>query len=153
MKIINCSILVLLFFGYSAEKKVSQNNPLFNGRTVITRNNVSDLSPKIEHKFLRKPHNLLIGRCFPHYEVLHQEHIVVKNDGRSHVDANIRINVDGPVNITCVSVFDEMDEENAYPIYSGGGVGYNYVSFNVKTSYGMGFHFFIKIFGVNTMNN
>ncbi|XP_044765276.1 uncharacterized protein LOC123321628 [Coccinella septempunctata] len=106
---------------------------------------------EVDYKILKKPHNLLIGRCYPHYEVLHQEHIVVKNDGRSHVDANIRINVDGPVNITCVSVLDEMEEENAYPIYSGGGVGQNYVAFNVKTRYGQGFHFFVQIFGIKSI--
>lgn len=44
-----------------------------------------------------------------------------------------------------------MEEENAYPIYSGGGVGQNYVAFNVKTRYGQGFHFFVQIFGMKTI--
>ncbi|KAL3290188.1 hypothetical protein HHI36_023548 [Cryptolaemus montrouzieri] len=144
MKNILSVLLWLLVFVFCEQ----QNDLISNGKTVITTKNITALSPKIDLKVLKKPHHLIIGRCYPHYQIIHQEHIIVKNDGKSHVDANIRINVDGPVNITCVLVYDEMDQDSAYPLYSGGGVGQNFVGFNVKTTYGKGFHFFVQIFGI-----
>lgn len=57
--------------------------------------------------------------------------------------------IEGPVNITCVKVFDEIPEgQGGYPSYQEGGVGFNYVIIGVATNYGKGFHFFIQIFGV-----
>lgn len=58
--------------------------------------------------------------------------------------------MEGPVNITCVKIYDEIPNgEGGYPSFQGGGVGYNYIEFNVMTEYGKGFHFFVQIYGVD----
>ncbi|XP_044257099.1 uncharacterized protein LOC123006579 [Tribolium madens] len=107
----------------------------------------------IVHQVLKKPHNLLIGRCKPTDNVLHQENIILYNDGKSHVGARIRINVEGDVYITCANIYDEVPNgEGGYPSYAGGGVGHNYIEFNVETEYGKGFHFFVQIFGYELKN-
>ncbi|ENN74278.1 hypothetical protein YQE_09250, partial [Dendroctonus ponderosae] len=49
------------------------------------------------------------------------------------------INVDGPVSIACVNISDEDPEVSAYPSYVSGGIGHNYVEFNVQTTYGKGY--------------
>lgn len=63
------------------------------------------------------------------------------------------MNVDGPVRIACVKIFDEVPNgEGAYPGYVSGGLNYNYVEFNVITPYGKGFHFFVQIFAFKNSN-
>ncbi|KAJ8943958.1 hypothetical protein NQ318_013539 [Aromia moschata] len=105
-------------------------------------------NPRVNFKPNNKPHHLFIGRCNPKYKVLHQEHIILTNDGKSHVSANIRMNVEGPVYITCVNIYDEVPNgEGGYPSFAAGGVGQNFVEFNVLTNYGKGFHFFVQIHG------
>ncbi|RZC39456.1 uncharacterized protein BDFB_009617, partial [Asbolus verrucosus] len=102
----------------------------------------------IEYKILKKPHHLFIGRCKPEDNILHQENIILYNDGKSHVAAGIRVNVEAQVYITCVKIYDEVpDGAGGYPSFVAGGVGHNYVEFNVMTEYGKGFHFFVQIFG------
>ncbi|KAJ8974940.1 hypothetical protein NQ317_012920 [Molorchus minor] len=77
-----------------------------------------------------------------------RENIILTNDGKSHVSANIRVNVDGDVYINCVNIYDQVsDGKGGYPSFSAGGVGRNFVEFNVMTDYGKGFHFFIQIYG------
>ncbi|CAG9855299.1 unnamed protein product [Phyllotreta striolata] len=123
---------------------VSIDNP--NSLTKVTTKNVT--RPKIDVKILGKPHHLFIGRCSPKDEILHEEHIVLTNDGKSHVSANIRMNIEGPVNITCVNVYDEMPNgEGGYPSFAAGGVGHDFVEFNVMTNYGKGFHFYTRVQG------
>lgn len=59
-----------------------------------------------------------------------------------------QIGVDGPIYITCVKILDNMPPgEGAYPSFSDGGVGKNYVSFDVTTVLGKGFKFHVEIFG------
>ncbi|KAJ3640171.1 hypothetical protein Zmor_003487 [Zophobas morio] len=107
----------------------------------------------IEYKVLKKPHHLFIGRCSPDDNILHQENIILYNDGKSHVAAGIRVNVEADVYITCVKIHDEVpDGAGGYPSYVAGGVGYNYVEFNVMTEYGKGFHFYVQIFGYDIKN-
>lgn len=58
------------------------------------------------------------------------------------------MNVEGPVYITCVNIYDEIPNgEGGYPSFAAGGVGHNFIEFNVLTHYGKGFHFFVQIFG------
>lgn len=45
----------------------------------------------VELKILQKPHHLFIGRCKPQDPVIHQENIILYNDGKSHVSATIRV--------------------------------------------------------------
>jgi hypothetical protein len=107
----------------------------------------------IEYKVLKKRHHLFIGRCKIGDKVLHQENIILNNDGKSHVAAAIRINVEAEVYINCVKIYDEVqDGEGGYPSYVSGGVGHNYVEFNVTTEYGKGFHFFVQILGYEIKN-
>ncbi|KAK4872198.1 hypothetical protein RN001_016322 [Aquatica leii] len=110
------------------------------------------ITPKINSsislKVLNKPHHLFVGRCNLLDEVLHEENIILNNDGKSQVNATIRMNVEGPVYITCVKVLDQVsDGEGAYPTFVEGGVGYNYVVFNVTAAYGKGFDFYVQING------
>ncbi|VEN44526.1 unnamed protein product, partial [Callosobruchus maculatus] len=103
----------------------------------------------VEYKLLKKPHNLFIGRCYPKkYPVLHQENVIVTNDEKSHVTAKIKMTVAGPVYITCANIYDQGAEgEESYPTYSSGGVGQNFIEFDVLTQYGKGFKVFAQIFG------
>ncbi|KAL1492780.1 hypothetical protein ABEB36_010976 [Hypothenemus hampei] len=107
-----------------------------------------DTFSSVTVKEINKPHNLFIGRCTKKYPVLYQENVVLNNDGKSQVTANIRINVEGPVRIICVKIYDEDPDVMAYPSYSSGGIGKNFIEFNVLTTYGKGFKFFVQIFGV-----
>ncbi|XP_018564974.1 uncharacterized protein LOC108906244 [Anoplophora glabripennis] len=123
-----------------------------NSNTIVTAKNVT--LPKIEYKIVNKPHHLFIGRCSSKHRVLHQENIILTNDGKSHVSATIRMNVEGPVYITCVNIFDEIPNgEGGYPSFAAGGVGHNFIEFNVLTNYGKGFHFFVQIFGYTKKDN
>lgn len=57
--------------------------------------------------------------------------------------------IEGPVSITCVNVYDEAPNgEGGYPNSPRGGVGNNFVQFDVMTNYGKGFQFYIQIYGV-----
>lgn len=79
--------------------------------------------------------------------MIHQINLI-----RARVDF-FQINVEGEVYITCVKVYDEVPNgAGGYPSYTGGGVGHNYVEFNVVTEYGKGFHFFVQIFGYDLKN-
>lgn len=63
------------------------------------------------------------------------------------------MNVDGPVRIACVKIFDEVPNgEGAYPGFVSGGLNHNFVEFNVITPYGKGFHFFVQIFAFKNTN-
>ncbi|CAG9759576.1 unnamed protein product [Ceutorhynchus assimilis] len=128
----------------------SQPNVEVSNSTIITTRNVSAFQGRIIVKEIIRPHNLFIGRCTQKYPILHQENIVLNNDGKSQVSANIRMNVEGPVSIKCVNVYDEDPEMSAYPSYSSGGLGQNFVQFDVLTSFGKGFKFFVQIFGHKT---
>ncbi|KAH0822359.1 hypothetical protein GEV33_000432 [Tenebrio molitor] len=67
--------------------------------------------------------------------------------------ATTYINVEAEVYINCVKIYDEVqDGEGGYPSYVSGGVGHNYVEFNVTTEYGKGFHFFVQILGYEIKN-
>lgn len=57
------------------------------------------------------------------------------------------MNVEGTFKIICVKIFDEDPEVLAYPSYGAGGIGYNFIEFNVLTTFGRGFKFFVQIFG------
>ncbi|XP_048516938.1 uncharacterized protein LOC109541017 isoform X3 [Dendroctonus ponderosae] len=122
---------VFLLLGYSFAQIVEDIYD--KNSTVITTRNVTAFTGKIIVKEVSKPHNLFIGRCTKKYPILHQENIV--------------INVDGPVSIACVNISDEDPEVSAYPSYVSGGIGHNYVEFNVQTTYGKGFKFYVQIFG------
>lgn len=65
------------------------------------------------------------------------------------------MNVEADVYISCVKIYDQIaDGQGGYPSFVSGGVGYNYVEFNVITAYGKGFHFFVQILGhANKENN
>ncbi|CAG9816821.1 unnamed protein product [Phaedon cochleariae] len=118
-----------------------------NSKTEITTKNIT-ASGRIMMKIVKKPHHLFIGRCNRKYPIIHQENIILTNDGKSHVSAHIRMNVDGPFYINCVNIHDETpDGEGGYPSFAAGGVGHNFVEFNVMTHYGKGFHFFVQIRG------
>ncbi|XP_048516930.1 uncharacterized protein LOC109541017 isoform X1 [Dendroctonus ponderosae] len=136
---------VFLLLGYSFAQIVEDIYD--KNSTVITTRNVTAFTGKIIVKEVSKPHNLFIGRCTKKYPILHQENIVVNNDGQSILSSNIVINVDGPVSIACVNISDEDPEVSAYPSYVSGGIGHNYVEFNVQTTYGKGFKFYVQIFG------
>lgn len=59
-----------------------------------------------------------------------------------------QIDVHGPINITCVKILDQMPSgDGAYPSYKSGGVGYNFVTFEVTTVYEKGFKFHVEIYG------
>lgn len=61
--------------------------------------------------------------------------------------------MEGPVYITCVKVLDQIpDGEGGYPSFVGGGVGFNYVVFNVTTEYGRGFNFYVEVGGFTTLS-
>ncbi|XP_057654740.1 uncharacterized protein LOC130892993 isoform X1 [Diorhabda carinulata] len=139
------SILVTICVTISANPiTISIDNP--STHTKVTTENIT--SPKIDVKILDKPHHLFIGRCNPKDEVFHNENIILTNDGKSHVSAKIRMNIDGPVYISCVNIYDEIpDGKGGYPSFVAGGVGYNFIEFKVLTDYGKGFHFFVKIQG------
>ncbi|XP_072402397.1 uncharacterized protein [Diabrotica undecimpunctata] len=122
---------------------INSDNP--NTVVKLTTTNVTS---KIDVKILNKPHHLFIGRCNPNDEILHQENLILFNDGKSHVSANIRMNIDAAIYITCVNIYDETpDGKGGYPSYVAGGVGHNFIEFNVFTDYGKGFQFFVKIQG------
>lgn len=58
------------------------------------------------------------------------------------------MNVEAPVYITCVQILDQIpDGEGGYPSFVSGGVGHNYVVFNVTADYGKGFNFYVQING------
>lgn len=44
-------------------------------------------------KEVSQPHNLYIGRCTKKYPVLHQENVVLNNDGQSQISAKIRVGI------------------------------------------------------------
>lgn len=98
----------------------------------------------------KRPHHLFIGKCRALDKLIHAETIIINNDGTSKTAGDIKINVEGPVFITCVTVLDNMNENmtsGAYPSYSAGGVGHNYVILGFKTAYGYGANFYIEIYG------
>ncbi|KAG5896693.1 hypothetical protein JTB14_002539 [Gonioctena quinquepunctata] len=146
MKLIFFNLLVITFVTYINGEPFTIKIDDPSSLTNVTAQNVS--GSKIEIKILNQPHHLFIGRSGKKYEVLHQENIILTNDGKSHVSANIRMNIDAPVYITSVSIYDEIPNgEGGYPSYTTGGVGHNFVEFNVITNYGKGFHFFVQIRG------
>ncbi|KAF5274601.1 hypothetical protein FQA39_LY07213 [Lamprigera yunnana] len=105
-------------------------------------------SSKISLKALNVSRDMVLGLCSPLDEVVHEESIIVNNDGKSQLNGTILINVHGPVYITCVMVLDQLsDGDGAYPNFVDGGVGYNYVIFNVTAAYGKGFSFKIHVKG------
>lgn len=58
------------------------------------------------------------------------------------------MNVDGPVSIRCVNVYDQAPNgEGGYPNSPKGGVDKNFVEFDVITTYGKGFQFYVQILG------
>lgn len=62
--------------------------------------------------------------------------------------------MDGPVYITCAKILDQMPSgEGAYPVYKAGGVGHNFVSFDVTSVYGKGFKFHVEIYGYEQSKN
>ncbi|XP_050313874.1 uncharacterized protein LOC126748582 [Anthonomus grandis grandis] len=136
-------LFIVIIVSVSSQTTSSQNS------TTITSHKVNYLG-RIVVKEVTKPHNLFIGRCTKNHILLHQERVVLNNDGRSQIFANIRMNVDGNVLIDCVNVYDESPEVLAYPSYAAGGIGHNYVEFNVLTTFGNGFNFFVQIRGHNT---
>ncbi|XP_030756167.1 uncharacterized protein LOC115882312 [Sitophilus oryzae] len=114
--------------------------------TTITSKNYP-IKGSIVVKEVKKPHHLFIGRCPKNVPMLHQENIILKNDNQTLISANIKVIVEGRVNITCVNIYDEDPEVQAYPSYISGGIGYNFIEFHVVTSYGNGFKFYVEIFG------
>lgn len=47
-----------------------------------------------------------------------------------------------------MNVLDQIpDGAGGYPGFLAGGVGYNFVQFDVRTEYGKGFNFYVEIFG------
>ncbi|XP_017771449.1 PREDICTED: uncharacterized protein LOC108558903 [Nicrophorus vespilloides] len=123
-------------------------NPLVH--TSVTTNNITESKTPdsfIELQVLDKPHHLFIGKCTPGLKELHKENVIVNNDGKSHVTAEIKFQVEGPVDIRCVRIMDEAPASQAYPQYLDGGVGENFVVIAVSTVYGKGFHFYVEILG------
>lgn len=59
--------------------------------------------------------------------------------------------VEGPVYINCVNVYDEAPAgEGGYPHSPKGGIGKNFVEFQILTNYGKGYHFYVQIYGKHT---
>ncbi|KAF7287490.1 hypothetical protein GWI33_001453 [Rhynchophorus ferrugineus] len=114
--------------------------------TTITSHTVPSTGEIIVTE-VKVPHHLFIGRCTKQYPLLHQENIDIRNDGKSLISADIRINVEGNVTIMCANIYDRNKEAQAYLSYIAGGVGYNFIEFNVNTSFGNGIKFFVEIFG------
>ncbi|KAF5273371.1 hypothetical protein FQR65_LT04663 [Abscondita terminalis] len=144
--------ILLFLFVYSYLFDLKFDCYVLNKTTTISPLNVkneSKTNSTISLKVLNQSHHLLIGRCNALDEILHEENIILNNDGKSQVNATIRMNLEGsPVYITCVKVFDQVpDGEGAYPTFVEGGVGYNYVVFNVTAAYGKGFDFYVQING------
>lgn len=58
------------------------------------------------------------------------------------------MNIEGPVVITCVNVYDQASNgEGGYPNSPKGGVNHKFVEFDVMTTYGKGFKFYVQIYG------
>lgn len=57
------------------------------------------------------------------------------------------MNVEGRVSIMCVNIYDHDKQVQAHPSYVAGGVGHNFVEFNVNTTFGNGINFLVEIFG------
>ncbi|KAB0800966.1 hypothetical protein PPYR_05320 [Photinus pyralis] len=130
---------------------INTKKPLNNTRLKVSR---SLQNSSISLKIVDKQHHLFIGRCIPLDDVLHSENLILNNDGKSQVNATIRMSVEGSVYITCVKVLDQVsDGEGAYPSFVGGGVGHNYVIFNVTAAYGRGFNFYVEIKGYSLDEN
>jgi len=159
MRTIAFLTFVALFLCINA--KIIKQPPLFH-TVVTTRNITGEYNPSgdenstvleqhkgtyIDVQIVDKPHNLFIGRCLPEYEELHNENIILNNDGKSHVTAEVQFNVNLPVEIKCVKVLDQKPGSGSYPTYLRGGVGHNYVDIGVTTKYGQGFNFFVQILG------
>lgn len=95
-----------------------------------------------------KTNELLVGNCTPDEPLIHAETIVVNNDGRSRLTGNIRVNVEAPVNITCVKLVNQADNASGVLAHLvEGGVGHNYVVFGVDTAFGQSINYFVQIFG------
>lgn len=107
-----------------------------------------------EPVFDGKPHDLIVGECNNATNLLHEETIVVNNDGTSRIGGDIRVNVEAPVNITCFRVLDNAgNSSGAVPSYLEGGLGHNYVVFDFNTIYGYGMNFLVQIYGDQLKNN
>lgn len=116
-------------------------------QTIITSNNSTGKS-YIEFGILNKLHHLYIGRCNPEHVKFHGENIILNNNGENHVTAVIIINVESNVYITCVNILDQVaNGEGGFPRFLEGGVGHNFVKFEVTTHYGKGFNFYVEIYG------
>ncbi|KAK5639140.1 hypothetical protein RI129_011632 [Pyrocoelia pectoralis] len=134
--------LAILLMLLTCSTSYIRKKPLINTSLKVNR------SSEISLKIVEKQHHLFIGRCSNLDDVLHSENIILNNDGKSQVNATIRMSVEGSVYITCVKVLDQVsDGEGAYPSFVGGGVGHNYVIFNVTAAYGRGFNFYVEIKG------
>lgn len=97
-----------------------------------------------------RSHHLYVGRCGKNDILIHSETIIINNDGTSRTLGDIKINVEGPVFITCVKVLDQVQEgqlSGAYPSYIAGGVGYNYIVLGFKTAYGYSANFYVEVHG------
>lgn len=132
----------------------ASSSPIKLQESPPTTTNLEDLpvlqGPEVYPE--KRPHHLFIGKCRPYDQLLHSETIIINNDGTSKTAGDIRINVEGSVFITCVTVLDNMNENmtsGAYPSYVAGGVGHNYVTLGFKTAYGYGANFYIEIHGTD----
>ncbi|GJQ67514.1 hypothetical protein Trydic_g5145 [Trypoxylus dichotomus] len=145
----NLTLFLLLIIAFSSftttflikQKKIPKSH------TSITASN-STRKSYIEFGIINKQHHLYIGRCRPSDVKFHGENIILNNDGDNHVTAIISINVESNVYITCVNILDQIpDGKGGYPKYLSGGVGYNFIEFEVMTNYGKGFNFYVEVFG------
>lgn len=97
-----------------------------------------------------RTHHLFVGQCRETDQLLHAETIIINNDGTSKAAGDIKIKVEGPVFITCVTITDNLDKDGlsgAYPSYLAGGVGHSYIIIGFKTAYGYGAKFYVEVYG------
>nr|XP_022915403.1 uncharacterized protein LOC111425539 [Onthophagus taurus] len=143
---VRCLVIILCAIYFARSATIIEYDSE-NAHTKVTTENVTEDS-YIEVGIVKQQHHLYVGRCSPKDIKYHGENIIVNNDGKSHVGADILITIDGLVYITCVKVWDQVpDGEGGYPYYTDGGVGKNFIRFNVTTGYGKGFDFYVEIFG------